>query len=195
MLVTGGDGAKLCFFPAGCAPIEGSNKKVVIHPLFDPLHGTTQATCPILFVWLGIVLKIMDQIDVEKFRMRRPTDTNAKAPRVLPRHKKGEKFLCGPIPWGWWSAAAQLPGKSLHVASVIWLFALMKKSVTVQLPSSVLKELGVSRKATYRVLKALEGAGLVTCDRGPGRRPIITVLDPPEELNGNGKESGMKGGT
>jgi hypothetical protein len=34
--------------------------------------------------------------------------------RRPPRHRRGERFLKGPIPWPWISAAAALPGKALH---------------------------------------------------------------------------------
>jgi hypothetical protein len=135
----------------------------------------------------------MDQIDVEKFRVKAAPTPMAEERKGLPRHKKGERFLAGPIPWNWWAKAAQLPGKPLHVASAIWFLAFMKKTETFQLQGSVLRDLGVSRKSAYRVLKAMEEAGLISCNRGPGRRPIITVLDQSEKLNGNGKESSMTG--
>lgn len=146
-----------------------------------------------LIVWLVCVLSIMEQIDVEKFRVKSSLTAKAVGRQVLPRHKKGEKFIAGPVPWDWWARAAVLPGKSLHVASVIWLLALMKKSVSVQLQGALLSDLGVSRKAVYRVLKGFVEAGLITCDSGPGRRPIITLLDAPAQSNGNGKESDMTG--
>lgn len=130
----------------------------------------------------------MDEIDVEKFRIKRSWVTIPIYRDRLPRHQKGEKFLAGPIPWSWWSKAALLPGKPLHVASAIWFLASVKKSATVQLQGAVLKDLGVSRKSAYRVLKLFEQAGLIACDRGPGRRAIISVLDVSENPNGNGKE-------
>src|SRR4051794_22499214 len=41
------------------------------------------------------------------------------APRRPPRHRVGQPFLKGPIPWAWWAAACRLPGQALQVASAI----------------------------------------------------------------------------
>ena len=98
------------------------------------------------------------------------------------------------MPWSWWAKAGRQPGKSLQVASAIWHIGKMKKSARIELQGKILKELGVSRKAVYRVLKNFERVGLVMCERGPGRYTTITVLDVSAESNGNGKESGMTGG-
>ena len=135
----------------------------------------------------------MDQIDIEKFRIE--TERHPKMPgsQPIPRHKLGENFLAGPIPWDWLTTAACLPGRALQIAMAIWFSVFVKKSSTVQLGSTVLRQLGVCRKSTYRGLKALEGAGLISCDRGNGRRPFITVLPASGvSTNGNGNESGSE---
>ena len=56
-------------------------------------------------------------------RLRIKTSFNSRSSTRLPRPKAGERFLKGPIPMDWLSAAARLPGKSLHVAIAIWLCA------------------------------------------------------------------------
>jgi hypothetical protein len=94
-----------------------------------------------------------------------------------PRHKHGEKFLKGPIPWEWLTKAAQLPGHGLHVAVGLWFLAGLNKKSTVMLTSKVLKELGVERRTGYRALEALERAGLVSVERHVGRSPRVTILD------------------
>ena len=86
-------------------------------------------------------------------------------------------FLKGPVPWPWLSAAARLPGRALHVAVGIRLLVGMKKTNRIALSVSWLAELGLSRHAAYRGLKALEGRGLVSVDRHLGRKPMITVID------------------
>ena len=68
-------------------------------------------------------------------------------------------FLKGPISLPWLSAAARLPGRSLHVAVGIRLLVGMKKTNRIALSVSWLAELGLSRHAAYRGLKALEGRG------------------------------------
>ena len=37
-----------------------------------------------------------------------------------PRHKPGEKFLKGPIPWPWIESAGALPGKALAIGLAVW---------------------------------------------------------------------------
>lgn len=95
----------------------------------------------------------------------------------LPRHKAGERFLKGPIPWIWLSTAAELPGKALHVAIVVWFLAGVKRSRTVALSGSMLRGFGVKRHSGYRGLASLEQAGLVSVSRQSGRNPVVTILD------------------
>ncbi len=72
-----------------------------------------------------------------------------------PRHKLGEKFLKGPIPWNWLVRAARQPGKSLHVSVALWHLVGLKKSGTVALSNKLLVPFGISRFAGYRALQAL----------------------------------------
>src|SRR5690349_905634 len=39
--------------------------------------------------------------------------------RRPPRHRRGETFLKGPIPWSWWATACRLRGSALQVASAV----------------------------------------------------------------------------
>ena len=94
-----------------------------------------------------------------------------------PRHKPGEKFLKGPIPWAWLAKAAHQSGKALHVAIALWFLAGVKRKRTVALSGAVLRTLGVNRHSGYRGLAALEQAGLVSVERHPGRNPLVTILD------------------
>jgi DNA-binding MarR family transcriptional regulator len=65
------------------------------------------------------------------------------------------------------------------VALALWhLSGLNRQAKTVTLTGKVLRELGVERHAGYRGLEALEAAGLVTVERHPGRRPVVTILEP-----------------
>ena len=117
-----------------------------------------------------------DSIDPKRFALTasRPSDTNQQG---LPRHKRGDKFLKGPIPLNWLAKASRQPGKALHVAIAIWFFAGIKRSRTIALSSRLMFSLGSSRYSTYRGLKALEEAGLVTVIRHRGRSPRITIQD------------------
>ncbi len=95
----------------------------------------------------------------------------------MPRHRPGERFLKGPVPWQWLTRAAQQPGRALHVAIAIWFWASIIGSGQIALSISRLKELGVSRYAAYRGLAALERAGLILVQRHRGRKPIITLME------------------
>jgi DNA-binding MarR family transcriptional regulator len=93
-----------------------------------------------------------------------------------PRHNHGEKFIKGPIPWGWIAQAANLSGGALKVSLAIWQLAGMKKSRKVKLSNRILGELGVSRNTKYRALSDLESAGLISVSHKPGNSPGITIL-------------------
>ena len=97
--------------------------------------------------------------------------------RKPPRHRQGEKFLKGPIPWEWLTQAAKLPGKAFEVGIALWFLAGVQRKRTVTLSGSALRDLEVSRFAGYRALSALEKTGLVSVQRHPGRNPIVTILE------------------
>jgi hypothetical protein len=90
----------------------------------------------------------------------------------------GDWPLHGPIPWSWWLPASRLPGKSLQIAAVCWLLAGWKGSAEFELMVDNWATFGLSRYSAYRGLKALEGAGLVSVIRHPGRFPIVSILEP-----------------
>jgi hypothetical protein len=82
------------------------------------------------------------------------------------------------IPIGWLSAAARLPGKSLHTGVALWCEAGSATSSTIPLSNVYSLEFGVDRNAKYRALAWLERAGLVTVERKIGRAPVVTILPP-----------------
>ena len=94
------------------------------------------------------------------------------------RPERGERFLKGPIPWGWIGRAARLPGQSLHVGLALWFQAGLEKTDRVTLSLGGLEAtLGVKRDAARRGLAALEEAHLVSVERYPGRKPVVTILN------------------
>lgn len=114
---------------------------------------------------------MLDQMALPKDKAH-PSKTKLK----IPRHKIGEKFLKGPIPFNWLCKAAQLPGKSFHVAIVIWFLVGLNKSSTVKLNQSVLTKFGVTRHSKYRALDWLSDAGLIAVEEAKGKNPLVTVL-------------------
>jgi hypothetical protein len=94
-----------------------------------------------------------------------------------PRHRKGEPFLKGPISWPWLVRAAQLPGKSLHVALLLWREAGCRKSRTVRFCLSHAEGMGMHFYTARRALRRLAIAGLVEINRQPGRGLEVTLLE------------------
>jgi DNA-binding transcriptional ArsR family regulator len=87
-----------------------------------------------------------------------------------------EGFIKGPIPLDWISRAANLSGKTLQVALVLWYLAGLKRSTTVSLGAKQLSMMGVSRDAKYEALRRLKEAGLVSVEQSSGRAPLISLL-------------------
>lgn len=101
---------------------------------------------------------------------------NRHPPRA-PRHRLGERFLKGPIPWNWLETAAHLPGKALPLSLVIWRESGYRKTATIKL---CLNRIGmsISEQAARRALRVLETAGLISIERKPGRGLEVTLREP-----------------
>ena len=85
-------------------------------------------------------------------------------------------FLRGPIPMDWLSEVAGLPGKTLHLAiALCWLNG-MTKTQTFKLTRKALDLMHVSRDAASDGLVRLEKIGLISVERKPGQRPLITII-------------------
>src|SRR5262245_56577516 len=103
-----------------------------------------------------------DPFDVEALRAPE-VDVGALAkrpPRRPPRHRQGEKFLKGPIPWTWLERALPLPGKALHVALLLWREAGCRRCRTVRFCLRGALPAGLSRQSARRGLRRLADAGL-----------------------------------
>lgn len=97
--------------------------------------------------------------------------------KQAPRHKPGEKFLKGPIPWPWIELAGSLPGKALSVGLAVWREAGCRNEGTVPLNLSNQR---IPRRTAQRGLQALESAGLVSIQHRDGRPPLVTLLSVPD---------------
>ena len=95
--------------------------------------------------------------------------------KKVPRHRKGERFLKGPIPWNWIVEAANVSGSALKISLALWLLAGMTKTGTVKLSNGLLEELGISRPTKSRAIKAMENVGLISVSQRPGNSPEITI--------------------
>lgn len=87
------------------------------------------------------------------------------------------RFIRGPIPFGWISRAALLPGSALTVGLCLWhLAGLRGTRQQLALSTERLEPLGVSRYAKDRALRSLLAAGLVTVERKRGRSPRVSIV-------------------
>jgi hypothetical protein len=96
----------------------------------------------------------------------------------IPRHGPLDTFLRGPIPWSWWSRAASLPGRALHVAAAVRYLVGWRGGPTVALALGDLDPfLGVDRQAARRGLRALESVALVEVDSRSGCKLRVRVCE------------------
>ena len=115
------------------------------------------------------------------------TLSSASQPRKrgkAPRHRSGERFLRGPIPMAWLTAASKASGhgSGFKVAIALWyLSGLNHQAKTVKLKGTVLRDLGVERHAAYRGLDALERLSRlpVAVELLNRRIPVSTCLTNP----------------
>jgi hypothetical protein len=119
----------------------------------------------------------VDPFDPDGLRLSADAVGEPKPRKRLPRHKKGEPFIWGPLPFAWFTAASNQPGRALAVGLLLWWQAGIKKSSTVLWRPSAAESWGLNYQAAYRGLAALEAAGLVSVERHPGRCPIVTILE------------------
>jgi hypothetical protein len=105
---------------------------------------------------------------------------NAREQRVQPSKPRTQDSLSEPFivptPLKWTSAAAKLPGKSLHVGQALWYVSGLRKTRTVKLSKDKLNLFGVSRHAYSNCLSFMEAAGLVKVERRVGKTPLVTIL-------------------
>jgi hypothetical protein len=118
-----------------------------------------------------------DLFDVDALRL--PADEvealPPRVPRRPPRHRLGEKFLKGPIPWEWLERTFPLRGKALHVALLLWREAGCSNRRTVRICLRGKLPACLTRQSARRALRALADAGLVTIENLPGRGLEVTI--------------------
>lgn len=112
--------------------------------------------------------------DINKFKI--PTEFQSIEPNIRAIAPVDKMFLKGPIPLTWLQNASKCSGRSLHVGVVLWFYSGMIRTATVPLNLSRLVDWGIPRDAARRALVQLERAGLVTVDRGVGRKPSVTII-------------------
>jgi hypothetical protein len=128
-------------------------------------------------------MRSKDEFDIENLRLdgslgSQDIDTRSRKP---PRHRVGEKFLKGPVPWNWLLQAGRLKGKTLQLVLLLWFKVGIKNSSTITFNHSQAKVFNISEDSTRRAMKELLKAGLISVRYFPGRCIEVTLLDAPEE--------------
>jgi hypothetical protein len=80
------------------------------------------------------------------------------------------------MPFVWFELAAELPGKALVIATLIWHQAKLNGNAgPLVLRSTFIGRCGLDRKTVAGGLRVLEDAELIRVDRKRGAKPRITV--------------------
>lgn len=132
----------------------------------------------------------IDLWDVDRLRLA-PGMTGEVTDRGrLPRHRPGESFLRGPIPFHWVAGACRLPGSGLNVALVIrFLRCRFRRGRDGRWTlDAIARGLGVSDDSVRRGLGAAEEAELLSVARRPGCRIIVAdvaISNPKDKAGGD----------
>ncbi|MDP4836405.1 MAG: hypothetical protein NWS01_04560 [Burkholderiales bacterium] len=87
-----------------------------------------------------------------------------------------KKFLKGPIPLDWLTAAARLPGKAINVGIALWWLAGMSKTGALKLTRQSQLALNISKDAERDGLRRLRQAGLIELTARPGQRHSVRII-------------------
>jgi hypothetical protein len=118
--------------------------------------------------------------DISRLRIDMPEAVVAlttAAPMMTTRTRRVQgRFLRGPVPLDWLQRAALLPGRAVHLGLALWFLDGFQQTGTVKVEPGVVRGFGLDRHASYRALRALEKAGLVSVERRKGAAPVVTLL-------------------
>src|SRR4051812_28945027 len=110
----------------------------------------------------------IDPWDPDRLRLPAALVADFRPKRRPPRHRAGETFLRGPIPFAWVASACQLPGAGLHVAMVVRFLLCRFPRLRAWGLAEIALRPGLHERTAQRGLHAAEAAGLVIVAREPG---------------------------
>ena len=85
-------------------------------------------------------------------------------------------FLKGPVPLDWLQRAMELGIGALSVGIVLWYFRGLKKSKVFKVGIGDIADLMTrSWRTAHRGLNALERQELISLERHPGRKHLVTI--------------------
>ena len=128
-----------------------------------------------------------DPFDLDRLRIPPGAVPGLRKAARPPRHRPGESFLKGPIPYEWIATACRLPGSGLHVAtSLRFLQGRFRRPNRWGL-SAIAKGLVISERTAQRGLHAAEEAGLLIVEREPGCKLSASVAPWPAPASEPGR--------
>jgi hypothetical protein len=94
-----------------------------------------------------------------------------------PRHRSGDPFIKGPIPYPWLASACRLSGAGLHIAMACRFLCCRFRGSNRWGLDAIARGLRISERTAQRGLCAAELAGLLAVEREPGCKLAVSVLD------------------
>ena len=122
-----------------------------------------------------------DDWDLDQLRLPPELVGDLTPKRRPPRHRPGDPFIKGPIPYLWIALACRLPGVGLHVAMAYRFHSQrfrFRRGRHWGL-DDVAAGLRISANSVRRGLHVAELAGLLAVEREPGCKLAVSVLDLP----------------
>jgi hypothetical protein len=125
----------------------------------------------------------IDIWDLRNFELDPETLARYQRSKALPRHGPRDSFIRGPIPYYWLLTACRLPGPGLQVSLSYWFyerrFRYRQRGKRWSIAETA-KGLQISMDTVRRALHAAELAGLLTVEREPGCKLVVSTRDVPE---------------
>jgi hypothetical protein len=123
--------------------------------------------------------------DLDQLRLPADRIGNLESSRRPPRHRPGDPFIKGPIPYAWIESACRLPGSGLRVSMACRFLCCRFRAENRWGLDAIAKGLRISGPSARRGLHSAELARLLAVEREPGCKLAISVLDLPEPEAGS----------
>lgn len=106
-----------------------------------------------------------------------PYDTEAiRRLKERKQEKRAGRFVKGPLPWPWVTAAAQCHPRAIEILLAVKMLSDTSGQQEVALSTELLADLGINKDMKSRVVAALENAGIIRVDHKPGRLLRVSLL-------------------
>jgi hypothetical protein len=121
-----------------------------------------------------------DVWDLDQLRLPAETVGFLESWKRPPRHRSGDPFIKGPVPYAWIASACRLPGAGLRVAMASRFLCCRFRRENRWGLDAMAGGLRISNRSARRGFHSAELAGLLAVEREPGCKLAVSVLDFPE---------------